>query len=175
MFRIALIYTVGKLVAWPTRRRIRAFNAACADPRQMQEELLRSILALQTDTGFGRDHHFAEVRTVADFRRNVPVAPYEYVQPYIEKVQRGDLRALLTDDKVHMFALTSGTTASRKFIPVTSRYLADYRRGWNFWGLRAFREHPGVKLRPIVQMSSDWREFETEAGTPCGNVTGLTA
>lgn len=29
------------------------------------------------------------------------------------------------------FALTSGTTAGRKFIPVTQQYLDDYRRGWN--------------------------------------------
>ena len=74
-----------------------------------------------------------------------------------------------------MFALTSGTTASRKYIPVTSRYLADYRRGWNLWGLRVFRDHPPVKLRPIVQLSGDWEEHHTESGVPCGAVTGLTA
>ena len=57
-----------------------------------------------------------------------------------------------------MFALTSGTTAARKYIPVTTQYLADYRRGWNIWGLKVFRDHPQVKLRPIVQMSGDWEE-----------------
>ena len=41
-----------------------------------------------------------------------------------------------------MFALTSGTTATRKYIPVTPQYLADYRRGWNIWGLKVFRDHP---------------------------------
>ena len=56
-----------------------------------------------------------------------------------------------------MFALTSGTTATRKFIPVTDQYLADYKRGWNIWGLKVFRDHPEVTLRPIVQMSGDWR------------------
>ena len=74
-----------------------------------------------------------------------------------------------------MFALTSGTTAARKYIPVTDQYLADYRRGWNIWGLKAFRDHPEVQLRPIVQLSGDWDEFRTEAGIPCGAVTGLTA
>src|SRR5208283_1718544 len=29
--------------------------------------------------------------------------------------------------------------------------------------------------RPIVQLSGDWQEFHTEAGIPCGAVTGLTA
>jgi hypothetical protein len=74
-----------------------------------------------------------------------------------------------------MFALTSGTTAARKFIPVTDQYLTDYRRGWNLWGLRVFREHPEVKLRPIVQIAGNMCEFTTEAGIPCGSVTGLTA
>src|SRR5207245_10805970 len=31
------------------------------------------------------------------------------------------------------------------------------------------------RLRPIVQFSSNWNEFTTEAGIPCGSVTGLTA
>jgi hypothetical protein len=74
-----------------------------------------------------------------------------------------------------MFAMTSGTTAARKFVPVTPEYLADYRRGWNIWGLKVFRDHAEVRFRPIVQLSGDWQEFTTEAGIPCGAVTGLTA
>src|SRR5206468_1214086 len=50
-----------------------------------------------------------------------------------------------------------------------------YRRGGNMWGLKLFNDHPEVKLKPIVQMSGDWEEFHTEAGIPCGAVTGLTA
>jgi hypothetical protein len=74
-----------------------------------------------------------------------------------------------------MFAMTSGTTATRKFIPVTDQYLADYKRGWNLWGIQVYRQHPEVRMRPIVQMSGDWQEFTTETGIPCGAVTGLTA
>ena len=91
------------------------------------------------------------------------------------RVRRGETNALLADARVHMFALTSGTTATRKYIPVTDQYLADYKRGWNLWGLTAFRDHPEVAMRPIVQMSGDWQETHTESGVPCGAVTGLTA
>src|SRR5205807_4975723 len=118
---------------------------------------------------------FDQIRTVADFRRQVPVGPYEYVEPYIARECKGESGALLADGPVHMFALTSGTTAARKFIPVTPQYLADYKRGWNIWGLRSYREHQSTRLRPIVQVSSDWNEFRTEANIPCGSVTGLTA
>jgi hypothetical protein len=175
MFRRLLRKIVGKIVAWPVRRQLAAFEAATHHPREVQEELRRRLLAYHAATDFARDHHFAEIHTLDDFRRHLPIAPYEYFEPYIARMRRGQFGALVGDREVHMFALTSGTTAARKYIPVTPRYLADYRRGWNLWGLRVFRDHPEVKLRPIVQLSGDWQEFHTEAGIPCGSVTGLTA
>jgi hypothetical protein len=175
MFNWLLRKVLGKIVALPVRRQLAAFEAATHRPREVQEALLRRLLAAQADTDFGREHHFRATHTVADFRRHLPVAGYEYFEPYLERVQRGEFRALLADPHLHMFALTSGTTAARKLIPVTAQYLADYRRGWNLWGLKVFRDHPEVKLRPIVQLSGDWQEFTTPAGIPCGSVTGLTA
>jgi len=171
-----LLQKVGlKLIVRPIRRRLAYFEASTHRPREVQEALLRDILAHQTPTAFGRDHRFDSVRTIADFRRQVPVADYDYFEPYLARVRRGETAALLADRRVHMFALTSGTTAVRKFIPVTPQYLADYRRGWNIWGLKVFRDHPEVRMQPILQMSGDWDEFRTESGVPCGAVTGLTA
>src|SRR6516164_1868608 len=170
-----LRYSARKIVGWPIYRHMWRFNKAAANPRGTQETLLRRILAYHSDTDFGHDHAFGLIRDVADFRRQLPVAGYDYFEPYIERVRKGDFRALLGDSRVHMFALTSGTTAARKFIPVTPQYLADYRRGWHLWGLRAYMDHPEVTFRPILQLSSDWDEFRTEAGIPCGAITGLTA
>ncbi|HEY7309400.1 MAG TPA: GH3 auxin-responsive promoter family protein [Gemmataceae bacterium] len=164
-----------KLIARPIRRRLAVFEAATCQPREVQEALLRDILEHQAATAFGRDHRFDAVRTAEDFRRQVPVAGYEYVEPYIVRVCRGETDALLADPRIHMFALTSGTTAGRKFIPVTQQYLDDYRRGWNIWGLKALRDHSEVRMRPILQMAGDPDEFRTESGVPCGAVTGLTA
>jgi len=167
---------VGKLVAMPVRRRLRAFEAATHEPRAVQEALLARILAEHAGTAFGRDHHFAsEASGGADFRKNVPVAGYEYIEPYIRRVVAGEWQALLASPRIHMFAMTSGTTAARKLIPVNDQYLADYRRGWNLWGLKTYRDHPEVRLRPIVQLSGDWQETFTPGGIPCGAVTGLTA
>ena len=173
--RFLLHRVVGKVIGFPVRRRLAAFEAATHRPREVQEALLRDLLAFQAQTAFGRDHRFGDVRTVEDFRRQVPVAGYDYVEPYVARVRRGETSALVADGRVHMFALTSGTTAGRKYIPVTPRYLRDYKRGWNLWGLRAWRDHQDIKWRPIVQLSSDPDEFRTEAGIPCGAVTGLTA
>ncbi|HEV3386359.1 MAG TPA: GH3 auxin-responsive promoter family protein, partial [Gemmata sp.] len=155
----------------------RQFEIACNTPEDVQTQLLQRILTTQANTGFGRDHKFSSISTIPYYRRNVPIAPYEYVAPYIEKVQRGDTNALLADRRVLMFALTSGTTASRKLIPVTDAYLNMYRRGWNMWGLKMYRDNRGrrVAMRPIVQMVGDPEEFRTESGIPCGNLSGYTA
>jgi hypothetical protein len=172
-----LLVRLGRLLTYPVRRQLRKFETACQHPEAVQGELLRCILRTQTDTTFGRDHKFAAIKSVADFRANVPVAPYEYVAPYIEKVQLGDTRALLTDRRVLMFALTSGTTASRKLIPVTDAYLSAYRRGWNMWGVKMYRDNRGrrIAMRPLVQLGGDPEEYRTPAGIPCGNLSGYTA
>jgi hypothetical protein len=171
------------LDSWPGRRlfglRIRRqlahFEALTRRPRVAQDAVLRRILAQQARTDFGREHGFNLVSTREDFRRQVRIQRYEDLEPYIVRCRRGELRALLAEPRVHMFAMTSGTTAARKYIPVTPRYLSDYRRGWNMWGIRVWQDHPEVRLRPIVQFAGDWNEFQTEAGIPCGALTGLTA
>jgi hypothetical protein len=166
---------VRQLVGWRIRRQLAQFDRLTRQPRATQDALLRRIVAEQAQTDFGRDHGFASVSGREVFRRQVPILRYEYLEPYIARCRQGDFGALLSEPCVHMFAMTSGTTAARKYIPITPQYLRDYRRGWNMWGLRAWQDHPEVQLRPIVQLAGDWNEFRTEAGIPCGALTGLTA
>ncbi len=175
VLRFLLNKVVLKLIALPIRRRLARFEAATIDPQRVQEALLLDILAAQAGTAFGRDHHFGAARSVADFRRCVPVAGYEALEPYMARVLKGETSALLSDPRIHMFALTSGTTATRKFIPVTPAYLAAYRHGWNLWGLKALRDHAAVRLKPILQMAGDMDELRSPTNIPCGAVTGLTA
>jgi hypothetical protein len=172
-----LLRRFGRTVGWFIQRRIARFERACQDPEKLQTELLFRVLARQRDTAFGRDHHFHSVRSIADFRRHVPIGPYERLAPYVDRVAAGETNALIADGPVRLFALTSGTTAARKLIPVTDAYLAAYRRGWNMWGTRMYRDHRPRRLflRPIVQMMGDPEEYRSPGGTPCGNLSGYTA
>jgi hypothetical protein len=170
-----LVKLLRKAVARPLYRKFAVFETACQNPQATQEELLRRIVAYHADTTFGTDHGFRQVKTVADYRRQVPVAAYERFEPYIRQVMAGKSDALLADPQVLMFALTSGTTAARKHIPITQQYLDDYRRGWNLWGLRAIKKHKQVFLKPILQLAGDADEYRSQAGIPCGNLSGFTA
>lgn len=173
-FRLRL--ACGTAVRFRLRREANKFLAAAIDCRKAQHDVLRRLLALNLDSRFSHDHGLAEVRTVSEFRKHLPLADYEYFRPYIEQLKLGDQRALLgPKNRLLMFSLSSGTTAESKYIPITQQFLNDYRRGWQTWGILAFDEHPKVIRRNIVQFSSDHDRFRTPGGTPCGNISGLVA
>jgi hypothetical protein len=161
------------------RRLAASFLRQTQDARAIQRERLRSQVSRHAESQFGRDHAFREIRSPADFRRRVPIRDYSGHEPYIARVREGDTRALFgPDTRVLMFAMTSGTTARPKTIPVTRESLNHYRVGWKIWGILAFDAHPSILkrgLKPILQLVSDWREQTTSGGLPCGAITGLTA
>ncbi|MDP1797557.1 MAG: GH3 auxin-responsive promoter family protein, partial [Planctomycetaceae bacterium] len=158
-----------------TARDLARYGRAIKRPRETQQQFLLDLVRREQDTGYGRDHHFAEIRTVADFRQRVPISTYTDLEPYIERVKQGDTEALFHKQRVVMFALTSGTTQSRKFIPVTERVLDQYRRVWTAWGLLAYAAHRQLFRHSRLTIVSDWNEFSTPAGIPCGSISGMTA
>src|SRR2546423_14073567 len=122
---------VGLPLVNRSRRLARRFLEQTARAGDIQRALLLARVARHADSQFGRDHHFHEIRSAADFRRRVPVRGYEGHEPYIDRVRNGDTRALFGDGtEVLMFAMTSGTTNRPKTIPVTREALNDYREGW---------------------------------------------
>lgn len=167
---------LGAIPRAHARSEARRFLTAAKNCRATQCDVLFGLLALNSGTWFARDHRLDKVRNVAEFRRQVPVADYEYFRPYIDQVRAGRTDALLGPrNRLLMFSLTSGTTAQAKYIPITKRFLDDYRSGWQVWGIQAFDDHPAMNSRNILQLSSDYDLFRTPGGTPCGNISGLVA
>ncbi|MFP4053704.1 MAG: GH3 auxin-responsive promoter family protein [Phycisphaerae bacterium] len=155
---------------------LRAFLDAHRHTEAVQDALLRDMLQQHAPTAFGRDHGFSKIRTYEDFTAAVPVRPYEQLRPYFDRVLADEPTALLPPGQpVLMFSQTSGTTGKPKSIPVTPRFLADIRRGWNVFGLSALRDHPDAWLRYILQISSPKQETTSPSGLPCGAISGLLA
>lgn len=178
-----MLYVIRKYAGLPivgrARRLAKAFLADTHNAGDVQRRRLLEIIARNADSDFGRDHRLADVKSAADYRKHVPIRGYDGHEPYIARVRQGDVRALFgpgTD--VLMFAMTSGTTATPKTIPVTRESLTNYRNGWSIWGVQAFDAHPTILdrgLMPILQLVSDWRESLSPSGIPCGAITGLTS
>lgn len=173
---MGLLSTIAQ--AWTVQRSVRdlaRYDRAVRVPQQTQHAVLFDQLRREHESGYGRDHHFAAIRTIADFRRQVPIQRYEDIEPYIERVKQGETEALFYRQRVRMFALTSGTTQARKFIPVTDRVLDNYRRVWTAWGLLAYAAHKSLFRHARLTFVSDWDEFRTPSGVPCGSISGFTA
>jgi hypothetical protein len=158
------------------RSRLRRFVADAVHARKFQHAALLSKIARNKDSDFGRDHDFAGIRSVADYRARVPVRSYDEHRPYISKVLQGDETALFAPGtKVLMFAMTSGTTGEPKRLPITAELFREYRRGWLIWGGGVYGDYPRLMRQTSLQLSSDWQQYRTPNGVPCGQISGLAA
>jgi len=157
-------------------RRLRRYLNGTKNGTEVQRARLMEKIRLNADSQFGREHQFAKIRSVADFRSRVPVANYETYRPYIEQVKNGNPDALFgPGTKVLMFSMTSGTTSEAKYVPITNHFFQEYRRSWNYWGLATFRDHQDLLSKHTLTLASDWDQFRTAGGIPCGSISGLAA
>lgn len=169
-------WTGAQLGRLHASRVLARFLAALQDVPRAQATVLRRVLPLVRDGAFGRAHRLHAVHTVADLRRAMPLHTYEDYRPVLERVADGDRGALFAPGvPLLMFATSSGTTAKPKLIPVTEPFVADYRRGWNTFGLKLLLDHRGAFLRPILQCTGRPDEDLTRSGVPYGAITGLLA
>lgn len=83
-----------------------------------QEDLLITLVNTAQKTLFGREHDFENIHSVKEFQDRVPVADYEDLKPYIERIKKGQANILWTDTPEY-FAKTSGTTSGSKYIPIS--------------------------------------------------------
>jgi hypothetical protein len=166
---------IGRATRRVTRIWFRRFENATRNVRDVQQRVLLQKVKRHRLSNFGLAHRFDQIRSIADFRNSVPVADYSYYAPYIDRVKSGELSAMFgRKTRVHMFAMTSGTTATPKYIPVTDEFLEEYRFGWMLWGIRCYDMHYDIYQLKVFQLSGDWTVSRTEAGIPCGSISGLT-
>ncbi|WP_437201533.1 GH3 auxin-responsive promoter family protein [Planctomicrobium sp. SH664] len=171
-----LRYYGGYAVRVPMRRKVRAFLHSIQDCQATQQATLQRIVQLNADSDFSRRHGLHPGISVEQFRRQIPVGDFEAVRNEVEQLKVGEASSLLgSRNKLLMFALSSGTTGDSKYIPITTEFLKDYRRGWNMWGISTFDDHPALHTLDILQLSSDYDLFRTPSGIPCGNISGLVS
>ena len=143
---------------------------------EVQARLLARIIEQTAESDFGRQYGLAKVRTIHDLRKALPIAGYERVAPFIERLKQGETEALLPrDTRIHMFAMTSGTTGEPKYIPVTDAVHKTYRKGWHVWGVCALDDHLDAFGSKILQIASRMDEQTTPCGIPAGAMSGFTA
>lgn len=121
----------------------RRAKLARLDNVEAQRRQLMSLVSQAAETKFGRDHGFANIKTVEDYQRAVPLRRYddfwrEYWKPAFPNVEN-----VTWPGRVPYFAVTSGTTSgTSKYIPVTHAMNRSNTKA----GLDLFTHH--VTARP---------------------------
>jgi len=88
------------------------------NPIETQEKVFKEIIKKASETNFGKDHDFSNIKSHDDFVKKVPIRDYEALKTYVEKVVAGE-ENILWPGKPLYFAKTSGTTSGAKYIPIT--------------------------------------------------------
>jgi GH3 auxin-responsive promoter len=148
------------------------FDDATWRPELAQEKKLLEIVRRNSDTAYGREHGFADIASVADFRAHVPQNTYESLTPYLERTFEGE-DGVLTADRPVMFATTSGTTGRAKYIPVTPSYLHEYSHGVHVHLYRIFSDYDDVLEGKMLVSSSSDEEGRSGGDVPYGAISGF--
>lgn len=146
------------------------FEDATMRPREVQLERLMLIVERAKDTAFGREHDFANIRSLEDYRARVPIQPWDAFEPYIERMLAGEDNVLIPD-RPTLFARSSGTTGSAKHVPVTPMYLGEYRVPRRVWARGVMQAFPGLIRGKFLSVHSPKLEGASKAGVPYGSIT----
>lgn len=83
------------------------------------------LIAQAKDTAFGKANNFENINTYSDFKQTIPIADYEALKPWIEKIKQGEQNVLWPGKPLY-FAKTSGTTSGVKYIPITKESMPNH-------------------------------------------------
>lgn len=143
-----------------------------ATPKQAQEQLLLELVRRNQRTAFGQEHGFANIKSIDDYRQQVPIADYERFRPFIDRLRNGE-PSILTDEPPLMFTMTSGSTGEPKLIPVTEAARAAHARLTQLWYGRAFSDHPACAAGKVFGLVGAAEEGRTPGGIPYGAASGV--
>ncbi len=99
---------------------LQPWQAALENPAHAQENVLKTLLGIYAQTGYGQKFGADQVRSISDYRAMFPISTYEVYQPLIDRVMAGENDLLLNEPALG-WAITRGTTkGATKFIPMTA-------------------------------------------------------
>jgi hypothetical protein len=164
-----LPYWINQSWYWLSRGEAMRFERAIHSVRSVQSEKLLDTLQRNRKSEYGRRFRFDRIRSVDDFRENVPVVQYDALSDYVERIARGE-RDVLTSEPVERLVPTGGSSGGAKRIPYTAALKQDFQKAIAAWIEATFRFFPGAMngraYWSITPMASATRR--TTASIPIG-------
>ena len=127
--------------------------------------LLDEIVRPNVESAYGRKYRFGAIRTLADYRTALPLATYEDLRPWIDRMAAGD-DGVLTAARPIAFFKTSGSSSKPKLVPVTRLFAAQKSRAFAAYWERVHADHPTIgDGRMIANFGDHMQPERTEGGT----------
>ncbi len=118
--------SLRKLIAKQLAKRAKKkINQWSSKPIETQHKVLKQLIGKAKHTAFGKDHNFDQIQSHKDFIKQVPIADYEGLRPYLDRVVEGETDVLWPGKPLY-FAKTSGTTSGMKYIPLTKESMPTH-------------------------------------------------
>jgi hypothetical protein len=139
------------------------------DVRPLQLERLTDILRKNKSCEYGEKYGFANVGSIDEFQKIVPLTDYEDYQPYIEKIAKGK-KGILTAEDVTLLEPSSGSTSAAKLIPYTLALKEEFQKGIRPWLYDLYSGYRGIKWgRSYWSVTpAATKNRYTEGGIPIG-------
>jgi hypothetical protein len=142
---------------------------------KLQQNTFSNLIFDAKDTAFGKDHHFSDINSYEDFKKNVPVRDYEELRPYIERIVHGEENVMWPGKPAYL-AKTSGTTSGVKYIPISKESMPEHIKAARN-ALLSYIYDTGkadfVDGKMIFLQGSP--VLDVKAGIPTGRLSGIVA
>ena len=169
---MSLRKVIAKQLARRARKRI---NNWASNPIETQQRVFKQLIQKAKHTAFGKDHGFDKIKTHKDFIKRVPVADYEGLRAYLDRVVAGETNVLWPGKPLY-FAKTSGTTSGTKYIPLTTESMPthiDAAKNALFCHIEATGDASFVDGKWIFLQGSPI--LEQKNGVALGRLSGIVA
>ncbi|KAJ8297476.1 hypothetical protein KUTeg_024007 [Tegillarca granosa] len=152
-------YVAVTSLSWIGWYMMRKLEKSTKDIVKTQETILLDRLKENSETVYGKEYKFSEIRNRDEFVKAHPLTRIKHYQPYIQRMMKGEVK-ILTAKQPIIFAVTSGTSGESSIIPMTGKQ----RLLFFLQGITTIydRMHRTLKLF----FTPKWRT--SEAGIPIG-------
>lgn len=107
---------------------VEALAQMAENPMRENEKLLLRILEQNKDTEYGRKYGFADIHSIEEYQKNVPVSTYDDYAGYILRMSEDGEENLITTGKVVHYNKSSGTVGNPKRVPLTEEAFQVFQK-----------------------------------------------
>lgn len=154
------------------RQVLAAFDQMAEHPQDVNNKMLFEILKANEDTEYGKKYGFADIHTVEDFQKKVPVSIYDDYAGYILEMSEEGKENVITSGKIVHYNKSSGTVGNPKRIPLSEQaygIIQKYNGAYRFGLIDAeMEEEDWIDGRCMSVTESTSEQHYVKSGTSYG-------